>query len=245
MQPTIVSREDWLTARKVLLAEERDLTHRRDRIAEKRRRLPWVKVEKAYVFDTPDGPKTLADLFQGRGQLFVHHFMLAPGSDHVCSGCAAMCDHVDAARAHFEHADLSFAAVSRASVEEIERVRRRMGWTFQWVSCGQNGFSHDYGASFTPAQIERGETGYNYGTTPYAEEDLPATSIFAMDDVGTVFHTYSAYTRGTEQLFTPFNFLDFVPKGRNEAEGTMSWVRLRDEYDDAPAEAAACCGAGR
>ena len=240
MEPNIVSRKDWLAARTGLLAEERELTRLRDRIAEKRRALPWVKVEKAYVFQTADGPKSLADLFEGRSQLFIQHFMLAPGG-HICPGCAGMCDHVDAARRHFEHADLSFAAVSRAPVEEIERAKARMGWTFQWVSCAGNGFNHDFGAAFTPEEIAQGKPLYNYGTTPYLAEDLPATSIFAKDAKGNAFHTYSAYTRGTEALFTPFNFLDLAPKGRNEAAGTMNWVRLHDEYDDS-ASTDACCG---
>lgn len=241
MQPNIVSREDWLAARKALLARERALTHQRDAINEARRALPWVRVDKEYVFDSVEGPKSLADLFEGRSQLFVQHFMLAPGADHICEGCAGMCDHVDAARRHFENADLSFAAVSRASVAEIEAVKARLGWTFQWVSCGDNSFNHDFGAAFTPEQIARGETDYNYGTTPYAAEDLPATSIFAKNDSGEVFHTYSAYTRGTEALFTPFNFLDFAPKGRNE-DGSMSWVRLHDEYDTSTTSSACCAG---
>jgi predicted dithiol-disulfide oxidoreductase (DUF899 family) len=235
MEPKIVSREDWLAARTALLAKEREVTHLRDRVSAERRALPWVEVTTRYVFESAAGPRSLADLFQGRSQLLVHHFMLKPGSDHICNGCAAMADHVDAARRHFEHADLSFAAVSRAGVDEIERAKRRMGWTFQWVSCGANSFNYDFGASFTPEQIARGETVYNYGTTPYAAEDLPATSVFARNAAGDVFHTYSAYTRGTDQLFTPFNFLDLTPKGRNETEGTMSWVRLHDEYDASPA----------
>ena len=242
MEPTIVSRDDWLKARKALLAKEREVTHLRDAVNEERRALPWVKVETPYVFDGTDGEKTLSDLFDGRSQLFVQHFMLAPGSDHICPGCSGMSDHVDAARRHFEHADLSYVAVSRASIDEIERVRQRMGWMFRWVSSGRNSFNYDYGSSFTPEQIAAGEGGYNYGTTPYVAEDLPAINIFAKDACGDVFHTYGGFTRGTENLFTPFNFLDYAPKGRNE-EGSMSWVRLKDEYDDAPAAGNACCGA--
>lgn len=234
MQHKVVSQDQWLAARKALLAKERDVTHLRDQVNAARRALPWVAVEKSYLFDSAGGQKSLGDLFDGRSQLFVHFFMLAPGSDHICNGCAGMADHVDAARRHFEQADLSFVAVSRAAVEEIEKARRRMGWSFQWVSSGGNSFNYDYGASFTPEQVATGDVGYNYGTTPYAAEDLPACSVFAKDAAGELFHTYSAYTRGTESLFTPFNFLDFAPKGRNE-EGTMSWVRLHDEYQDAPA----------
>lgn len=230
MEPLVVTHNEWLKARKALLAEEREATHLRDRINRTRRALPWERVEKPYVFASPDGPRTLADLFQGRGQLLVQHFMLPPGEIGICKGCAGIADHVDAARRHFENADLSFAAVSRAPIAKIEAARRRMGWTFQWVSCGDNGFNHDFGTAFTPEEIGRGETAYNYGTTPYAAEDLPGVSVFVRTRAGELFHSYSAYSRGTEQLFTPFNFLDLVPKGRNETDGTMSWVRLHDEY---------------
>jgi predicted dithiol-disulfide oxidoreductase (DUF899 family) len=239
MEHRVVSREDWLTARKALLAKERELTHARDRLSAERRALPWVKVDKVYVFDTPDGRKTLADLFDGRSQLAIYHFMLAPGSSHVCDGCAFLADHVDAARLHFEHADLSFAAVSRAPLAQIEQVRKRMGWRFTWVSSFGSDFNYDYGVSFTDDQIGQGKTGYNYGTTPYANPDLPGTSIFARDEAGHVFHTYSSYARGGELLLGAFNWLDLTPKGRNET-GTMSWIRLHDEYEQG---AHACCHA--
>jgi predicted dithiol-disulfide oxidoreductase (DUF899 family) len=239
MEHRVVSREDWLTARRALLAEERELTHARDRLSAARRALPWVKVDKVYAFDTPDGRKTLADLFDGRSQLAIYHFMLAPGSTHICDGCGFMADHADAARLHFEHADLSFAAVSRAPLVQIEQVKKRMGWRFTWVSSFGSDFNYDYGVSFTDEQIDKGETGYNYGTTPYANPDLPGTSIFAKDEAGQVFHTYSSYARGGELLLGALNWLDLTPKGRNET-GTMSWVRLHDEYDQG---AHACCHA--
>ena len=242
MEPTIVSREEWLTARKALLAQERDVTHLRDRVNAARRALPWVKVDTPYIFEAADGPISLGDLFDGRSQLFVQHFMLAPESDHICPGCACFADHVDASRRHFEHADLSFAAISRAPIDQIEQARKRMGWTFRWVSCGGNSFSYDYGASFTPEQVASGNAGYNYGTTPYAAPDMPANSVFAKNAAGEVFHTYSTYARGNDGLVGPFTFLDLVPKGRNE-NGAMSWVRLHDEYDAGPT-AEACCNAG-
>jgi predicted dithiol-disulfide oxidoreductase (DUF899 family) len=235
MPHRVVSREDWLAARKALLAKERELTHARDRLSAARRALPWVKVEKVYAFDTPDGRKTLADLFDGRSQLAIYHFMLAPGSSHICDGCAFMADHIDAARLHFEHADLSFAAVSRAPLAQIELVKTRMGWRFKWVSSFGSDFNYDYGVSFTDDQVDKRETGYNYGTTPYANPDLPGTSIFTKDETGQVFHTYSSYARGGELLLGALNWLDLTPKGRNET-GTMSWVRLHDEYDQ-PAHA--------
>jgi predicted dithiol-disulfide oxidoreductase (DUF899 family) len=230
MEPhAVVSREEWLVARKALLAREKELTRQRDRLSAERRALPWVKVDKAYGFDAPEGRATLADLFAGRSQLAIYHFMLAPGSDHICDGCAFVADHIDAARMHFEQADLSFAAVSRAPLARIEAVRKRMGWRFRWVSSAGSDFNYDYGVSFTDEQIATGDTGYNYGTTAYASPDLPGVSVFARDAAGQVHHTYSAYTRGCELLVGAFNWLDLVPKGRNET-GIMSWVRLHDEY---------------
>ena len=237
--PKIVSRKDWLAARKALLEKERELTHLRDRINAQRRALPWVKIENDYIFEAPEGRASLAHLFEGRSQLAVYHFMLAPGSDHICDGCSFLADHVDGARQHFEQADLSFAAVSRAPLVQIEAVKRRMGWRFRWVSSFGSDFNYDYGVSFTEEQVAKEQTGYNYGTTPYAAADLPGVSVFAKDEAGQVFHTYSAYTRGAELLIGAFNWLDLTPKGRNET-GIMSWVRLHDEYDQQPANANCC-----
>lgn len=242
--PKVASHQDWLAARKALLARETELTHLRDAVAAARRELPWEKVDRAYVFDTPTGKKTLSDLFEGRSQLAVYHFMLTPGSDHICPGCSFLSDHTDAARRHFEHADLSFVAISRVSLDHIERVKRRMGWTFPWVSSAGTSFNFDYGVSFTPEQIAAGKADYNYGTTlnakPHASSDLHGTSIFAKDDTGAVYHTYSCYARGNELFAGAFNWLDLTPKGRNE-NGTMSWVKLHDEYDNRPAAVHDCC----
>jgi predicted dithiol-disulfide oxidoreductase (DUF899 family) len=228
--PRIASREEWLDARKTLLARERELTHLRDEIAAERRALPWVRIEKDYTFETPEGRVTLAYLFEGRNQLAIYHFMLAPGLEHICDGCSFMADHVDAARQHFEQADLSFASVSRAPIAEIEQVRKRMGWRFRWVSSGGTDFNYDFGVSFTPEQVANRDTGYNFGTSPYAAPDLPGMSIFAKNAAGEVFHTYSSYARGGDLLLGAYNWLDLVPKGRNEV-GIMSWLRLHDEYD--------------
>jgi predicted dithiol-disulfide oxidoreductase (DUF899 family) len=238
-QPRIVSREEWLEARKEHLKSERALMRMRDLVAAERRTLPWVKVIKQYVFDTTEGSKSLADLFGSNSQLLVYHFMLTPGSDHICDGCSLLADHIDSARMHFEHADLSFAAISRAPLSQILPVKKRMGWRFPWASSHGNSFNFDYGVSFTKEQVESGDTGYNYGTTPYAAEDLPGTSVFAKNAAGDVFHTYSSYARGGELLIGAFNFLDLVPKGRNETS-IMSWVKLHDEYD-APAGKQSCC----
>ncbi|MEM8812039.1 MAG: DUF899 family protein [Pseudomonadota bacterium] len=230
MNHEIVSRAEWLAARKTLLAGERSLTRQQDQVRATRRALPWTKVGVDYAFASATGPKTLAELFQGRSQLFVQHLMLSPDADHFCPSCGCMADHAEIARHHLANADLAFAAISRASVEEIEAIKRRMGWTFEWVSSADTSFSYDYGASFTAEQIESGEALYNFETTSHLAEDLPASLVFARDEAGAVFHTYSAYARGTENLFYPFHFLDFAPKGRHEADGVMNWVRLRDEY---------------
>ncbi len=230
MDHPIVSRDAWLEARKALLARERTMTHELDALRAERRRLPWVRVEKSYAFEGPEGSCTLGDLFRGRGQLAIYHFMLTPGTDHVCPGCSFVADHVDAARQHFEQADLSFAAVSRVPFWRIEEVRRRMGWTFPWVSSQGSDFNFDFGVSFTSEDIAAGRAIYNYGTVIQKSQDMFGVSIFVRGDEGAIFHSYSTYHRGAELLIGAFNWLDLVPKGRNESDGTMSWVRLHDEY---------------
>ena len=230
MNHAIVSREEWLDARKALLARERAMTHELDALRAERRRLPWVKIEKPYVFEAPEGECALGDLFRGRSQLAIYHFMLMPGSDRICRGCSFIADHVDAARQHFEHADLSFAAVSRVPLRWIEEVKGRMGWTFPWVSSHGNDFNFDFGVSFAPADIAAGRAIYNYGTVIRDSQDMFGTSIFVKDNGGAIFHSYSTYHRGAELLMGALNWLDLVPKGRDESAGTMSWVRLHDEY---------------
>jgi predicted dithiol-disulfide oxidoreductase (DUF899 family) len=230
MQQQIVSREEWLVARKALFEKERAMTHALDALRAERRELPWVRVEKAYIFEGSDGPRTLGDLFGGRSQLAIYHFMLPPGSDHLCPGCSYTMDHVDGARQHFEHADLAFVAVSRAPVERIEAVKARMGWTFPWVSSGDGDFNYDFGVSFTAEDREAGRALYNYGLTRIQRSsDMFGVSIFVKDEAGDIFHSYSTYHRGTELLMGAFNWLDLTPKGRNET-GVMSWVRLHDQY---------------
>jgi predicted dithiol-disulfide oxidoreductase (DUF899 family) len=238
-QHPVVSRDEWIVARKQHLVTEKEFTRDRDRLSAERRALPWVKVEKNYVFDATEGKATLTDLFDGRSQLIVYHFMLSPTSDHLCEGCAFFADHVDAARMHFEHNDLSFVAISRAQIDKIESVKKRMGWRFKWVSSYGNNFNYDYHVSFTKEQIARGDIDYNYGTTDYASEDLPGTSVFYKDEAGNIFHTYSSYARGGDILLGAYNFLDLTPKGRNETS-IMDWVRLHDEYDSV-AEVEHCC----
>lgn len=237
--PKVVSRAEWLVARKRHLEKEKEFTRLRDQLSAERRSLPWVRVEKFYEFDSPEGKQTFVDLFDGRSQLVVYHFMLSPGLNHLCEGCSFVSDHVDAARMHFEHHDLSFVAISRAPIDQIEAVKRRMGWQFRWVSSHNSDFNYDYQVSFTPEQIANGDTNYNYGTTAYAEEDLHGISVFYRDAAGTVFHTYSTYARGVDLLIGAYNWLDLTPKGRNETS-IMDWVRLHDEYG-AVTTAESCC----
>jgi predicted dithiol-disulfide oxidoreductase (DUF899 family) len=230
MNHAIVSRDEWLDARTALLAEERAITHALDELRAERRQLPWVKIDKPYVFEGSDGQCTLGDLFRGRIQLAIYHFMLTPGSDHICRGCSFIADHIDAARQHFEHADLSFSAVSRVPLRRIEEVKGRMGWNFPWVSSHGSDLNFDFGVSFTPEDLAAGRAIYNYGTVIRNSPDMFGTSIFVKDDHDSIFHSYSTYHRGAELLMGALNWLDLVPKGRNESAGTMSWVRLHDEY---------------
>jgi len=242
MDHAVVSRADWIAARKRHLENERAVTHALDKLRQERRALPWVKVDKPYLFEAPEGQVTLGDLFEGRDQLAVYHFMLTPGSDHICPGCSFVSDHVDAARQHFEQADLSFAAVSRVPLSRIEAVRKRLGWRFRWVSSAGSDFNFDFGVSFTDEQVANRTAGYNYGTTPSATSDLPGASIFVKAEDGTIYHTYSTYTRGLELLIGALDWLDLTPKGRNESEGTHSWVRLHDEYAPVSKAQDGCCG---
>jgi predicted dithiol-disulfide oxidoreductase (DUF899 family) len=246
----VVSGELGIAERKALLAREKELTHLRDEIARERRALPWVRIEKNYVFDTPEGPRTLAELFEGRSQLLVQHFMFAPGWDQGCKSCSYMADHNDGANVHLAQRDVTLLAVSRAPLAEIERFRSRMGWQFEWVSSFANDFNHDFGVTFTPEERARGEVYYNYVMQPFPQEEAPGISVFYKDDAGAVFHTYSTYGRGVEVMMGAYNLLDLTPKGRDEdrLSYTMEWVRHHDRYPSAPAAKAApaagsCCAA--
>jgi len=237
----IETHEKWLEARLDLLAAEKDLLRRSDQVAELRRKLPWVRVDKAYVFDGPNGKVTLADLFGSRRQLLVQHFMLAPGWEQGCKSCSYMADHTDGMTVHLAQRGVSFVAISRAPLTEIERFRRRMGWRFKWVSSNSNSFNYDFHVSFTPEQVATGRIAYNYGTSPHTSEELPGVSVFAKDDTGDVFHTYSTYGRGVEVMMGTYRMLDLTPKGRDEQglAHTMQWVRHHDRYEPEPS--AKCC----
>jgi predicted dithiol-disulfide oxidoreductase (DUF899 family) len=234
-QHAVVSRDEWLEARRALLLREKEETHLRDAVNAERLGLPWVEVDKAYRFDTPDGPKSLADLFDGRCQLITYHFMLAPGWEAGCDGCSFLCDHVDGALPHLNHHDVTWVAVSRAPLDEIGAYQHRMGWRFPWVSSNGGDFNYDYHASFTEEQIASGMIDYNFQQLPASDgfSELPGLSAFIKDEDGRIFHTYSSYARGPEQLIGTLMILDRAPKGRNE-EGTMNFVRRHDEYDDMP-----------
>jgi predicted dithiol-disulfide oxidoreductase (DUF899 family) len=233
MDHAVVSREDWLAARRALLEKEKAQTRMRDALAAERRALPWVRVEKEYVFETPDGRKTLAELFDGRSQLIVKHFMLAPGWSEGCVGCSFECDHVEGALVHLENHDVSYLAVSRAPLAEIEAFRRRMGWRFRWVSSFGSDFNYDFHVSFSPEEVAAGRGFYNYRMDEVPVEELSGFSVFFKDERGRVFHTYSAYGRGAEEVLGTYMLLDLTPKGRNETgpRGNLTdWVRHHDRY---------------
>jgi predicted dithiol-disulfide oxidoreductase (DUF899 family) len=228
----VVSRTQWIAERRTLLAREKELTHFRDQIARERRALPWVRIDKAYTFDAPEGRRTLAELFDGRRQLMVQHFMFAPGWEQGCPSCSYMADHADGMTIHLAHRDVTFVAVSRATLAEIERFRQRMGWKFKWVSSYGSDFNYDFRVSFTPEEVASGKIDYNFGQWSETGEEWPGISIFYQDDDGQVFHTYSTYGRGVEVMMGTYAMLDLTPKGRDEEEGQgMAWVRHHDRYE--------------
>jgi predicted dithiol-disulfide oxidoreductase (DUF899 family) len=231
----VVSRDRWLAERKGLLAREKELTRLRDQIARERRALPWVRIEKDYAFDAPEGRRTLAQLFEGRRQLLVQHFMFGPGWEQGCPSCSFMADHTDGMNVHLAHRDVTFLAVSRAPLADIQRFRSRMGWQFKWVSSHGSDFNYDFGVSFTQEERARGEVYYNYGMQPFESEELPGIGVFYKDDAGKVFHTYSAYRRGVEVMMGTYSLLDLTPKGRGERDVAhkMEWVRHHDRYERA------------
>jgi predicted dithiol-disulfide oxidoreductase (DUF899 family) len=248
--PKVVSHQEWLKARLELLDAEKALTRQRDALTRRRMAMPWERVEKRYVFDTPDGRRTLAELFEGRHQLLVQHFMFGPGWEQGCPSCSFMADHSDGMNVHLQHRDVTLVAVSRATLAEIEGFRKRMGWQFKWVSSHGSEFNYDLGVSFTPEEQGRGVVYYNYGMQPFESEELPGVSVFCKDDPGEVFHTYSTYRRGVEVMMGTYNLLDLTPKGRNErdVDYKMEWVRHHDRYEPAPlakatSAAGSCCAA--
>lgn len=243
----VVPQAQWITERKALLAREKELTRLRDQVTRERRALPWVRIDQDYSFDTLTGRRTLSDLFEGRRQLLVQHFMLGPDWAQGCPSCSYMADHTDGMRAHLAARDIAFVAVSRAPLADIERFRQRMGWQFNWVSSNGGAFNHDFHVSFSPEERVDGKVYYNYGMTAFPAEEAPGISVFCKDDEGQVFHTYSTFGRGVEVMMGAYNMIDLTPQGRAERDvpNKMEWVRHHDRYEAAPAvkpaAAAGCC----
>jgi len=230
----VVSHEEWVAARKKFLQKEKEFTRQRDELSRLRRELPWEKVEKQYVFEGASGTETLADLFEGRGQLLVYHFMFGPGWKEGCPSCSFLADAFDSFTIHLAQRDTAFAAVSRATLPEIDAFKKRMEWKFKWVSSNGTDFNYDYKVSFTKEQISDGKPNYNYNTIPAYGEEVPGASAFIRKD-GQVFHTYSTYARGLDILLPMYNWIDLTAKGRDEEQMTphaMAWVRHHDRYSD-------------
>jgi len=230
---SVVSKDRWIAERKTLLAHEKELSRLHDQIARERRALPWERVNKDYVFDAPEGRRKLADLFEGRRQLLVQHFMFGPGWEQGCPSCSYMADHTGGMKVHLEHRDVTMLVVSRATLVEIERFRQRMGWQFKWVSSNGSDFNYDFGVSFAPEDHAKGKVDYNYRVGPFPSEEAPGVSVFYKNDAGEIFHTYSTYGRGVEVMMGTYNMLDLTPKGRDEHNPnyTMDWVRHHDRYE--------------
>ena len=227
---TIANRAEWMAQREALLAEEKAFTQKRDALSAKRRAMPWLKVDRDYVFDGPDGPVRLEALFDGRSQLIVYHFMFSPEAETGCKSCSFWADHFDGAIPHMKARDTSFVAISRAPVEKLQKQARRLGWQFPWVSSGRSTFNYDFNVSFEPGPD--GTALYNYVVQPVPFKDLQGMSVFAKGEDGAIYHTYSTYGRGQDLVNGAYNMLDLTPKGRDE-DGlpfTMAWVKLHDEY---------------
>ncbi|MDR3633246.1 MAG: thioredoxin family protein [Isosphaeraceae bacterium] len=232
---TIVAHDDWITARQELLAKEKEFTRVRDELSRQRRQLPWERVEKPYLFDTPGGKATLAELFSGKSQLIVYHFMFAPEWEEGCPSCSYVADHFDGSAVHLAQRDVTLLAVSRAPLGRIEAFKKRLGWRFNWVSSFGSDFNRDFHVSFTKSELANGAVYYNYNMQAFPAEEGPGVSVFFKEPAtGEIYHTYSTYGRGLDILIGAYNFLDLVPKGRDEdaLAFTMAWVRYHDRYVD-------------
>jgi predicted dithiol-disulfide oxidoreductase (DUF899 family) len=234
MNHSIVSREAWLSARIELLRREKEFTRLRDQLSRQRRELPWEPVDKPYVFDSANGKETLAGLFGKRSQLVVYHFMFGPDWQEGCKHCSFWADNFNGIGVHLNHRDVTLVAISRAPVAKIEAFKKRMGWTFPWLSSGNSDFNQDYRVSFTQEEIASGEAFYNYEKGQKASTEREGVSVFYKDEGGSVFHTYSCYARGIDMLNTAYHYLDLVPKGRDEEhlKASQAWVRHHDRYED-------------
>lgn len=239
---TVVTPEQWHEARKELLLQEKQFTRLRDQLSERRRALPWVRLDQDYVLQAADGPHSLSCLFGDKSQLLIYHFMFAPEWEAGCKSCSFWADNFERNVIHLAHRDVSFAAVSRAPVAKLNAYARRMGWTFPWYSSEGSSFNYDFAVSFTEEQRANGKAAYNLGTQFVKSSDMPGFSVFSKDADGSVFRTYSCYSRGIDMMNTAFHCLDLTPKGRDEAEGIMAWLRRRDEYEGVQASSSARAG---
>ena len=231
----IVSHQEWIEERKKLLNREKEFTRQRDQMSQAIRALPWEPVEKEYEFDSSTGKRTLAELFDDKSQLIVYHFMFDPDWDEGCKSCSLLADHYNPSIVHLAHRDVSMVTVSRAPLEKLQAFKRRMGWSFEWVSSFGTDFNRDFQVTFSEEEMESGEAYYNYQKGPFGVAEAPGLSVFRKDDEGAVFHTYSSYARGLDMFLGVYHLLDVVPKGRDEADLIygMEWVRHHDRYDDA------------
>ncbi len=232
--PKVASAAEWLAARKALLSKEKELTRLSDELSKQRREMPWERIEKDYIFDTKEGKKSMAELFEGRSQLIVYHFMLGPDWKEGCPSCSLLADHFDGGMAHLNARDITFVVVSRAPLKQIQAFQERMGWKFKWVSANETDFNYDYHVSRTEEEKARGgDVEYNYAMQHFPADERPGASVFYKDEAGNIFHTYSTYGRGLDHLIGAYNFIDLTPKGRHE-EGLawpMAWVRHHDKYE--------------
>jgi len=229
---SVVSHQEWIKARTAFLGQEKEFTRLRDELSRQRRELPWERVEKNYLFDGPKGKESLAELFENRGQLVVYHFMFNPAADAGCKHCSFWADNFNGIVVHLRQRDVTFVAISRAPLAKIESFKKRMGWSFKWVSSSQNDFNYDYHVSFTPEAIQSGTVFHNYAIQRMNMSDREGVSVFHKDVGGAILHTYSAYARGIDMLNTAYHYLDLVPKGRDEGDAPQSWVRYHDQYKD-------------
>jgi predicted dithiol-disulfide oxidoreductase (DUF899 family) len=227
----VVPHDDWIAARTTFLAKEKEFTRLRDELSQARRALPWERVEKTYVFDGPDGKQTLAEVFGPCSQLVVYHFMFDPSWDVGCKSCSFWADNFNGISVHLQARDVAFAAISRATLQQLEAYQKRMGWSFRWLSSFDTDFNRDFGVTFTQDEVENGRTFYNYTLQDFPDTEAPGVSVFYKAPDGTVYHTYSAYSRGIDILNGAYNYLDLTPKGRNEGDRSQSWVRRHDEYE--------------
>ena len=226
----VVSSEQWLAQRKALLDKEKAFTRLRDELSEERRALPWVRVDKRYVFDSDEGEVSFADLFEGKSQLIVYHFMFHPDWDAGCKSCSFWADTYNPTIVHLNHRDVNLVAISRAPLAKLDAYKRRMGWTFRWVSSANNDFNYDFGVSFTPDDLNKAGNNYNFGTRRFGTEEAPGLSVFYKDADATIYRTYACYARGLDPLNSAYQYLDLLPKGRDESDGPMAWLRRHDEY---------------